>query len=76
MSDGIEKVNPVNTGMDIRISGENKIKYKKIVKSKKTKDFKDVFKSNIRATNQKEEKKINAKYKNGRRIRWKEIFFL
>jgi hypothetical protein len=68
MDDGIEKVNPVNT-MDIRISGENKIKYKKVIKGKKTNDFKDVFKSNARATNQKEEKKINAKYKNGRRIR-------
>lgn len=69
MNDGIEKVNPVNTGMDIRISGENKIKYKRVIKGKKTNDFKDVFKNNFSAANKKEEKKINAKYKNGRRIR-------
>ncbi|MBP7791494.1 MAG: hypothetical protein KA120_00325 [Candidatus Goldbacteria bacterium] len=69
MEDEIEKVNPINAGMEIKISGKNRIGYKKTVKGQKTKEFKEIFRQNVGGINEKEEKKSHAKYKNGRRIK-------
>jgi hypothetical protein len=69
MEDEIEKVNPINAGMEIKISEENRIGYKKTARGQKTKGFKEIFKENVGGINEKEEKESHAKYKNGRRIK-------
>ncbi|MCX7698247.1 MAG: hypothetical protein N2114_02125 [Candidatus Goldbacteria bacterium] len=69
MENGIEKINPVNKNMDVKISGENIIKSQKSIKGKKTTTFTEIFKKKIEKTYEKKENKYHAKYKNGKRIK-------
>ncbi len=69
MEDVIEKVNPVNAEMDVKISGEKKIKYRKTTRGHKTPGFTEVFWQKIEKADKREENKPHAKYKNGRRIK-------
>ena len=68
MEDGIEKVNPVNTGIEIKISEENRIKYKRTTGRRKTCGFNEIFGQKTEKQ-EKDGKKSHAKYKNGRRIK-------
>jgi hypothetical protein len=72
MEDGIEKVNPVNTGKDaIRINEEHSIIAKpKIRKKEPKKVFNEVLHKREEEITEEEKKKQapHAKYKDGRRI--------
>lgn len=69
MEDGIQKINPINPGMEIKISGEKRVKHRKISGNRKTDKFMEVFRKKTEKGEEKEAKITHVKYKNGRMIK-------